>query len=61
MSDEETPEMIMWSKLLVAYRALKESKPNDRSEKDRRMAVAITKYEEMLGWYYTMVLMEFEG
>lgn len=61
MSDQETPNMIMWSKLLVAYRALKQAKPNDRSEEDRRYAVAITKYEELLGWYYTMVLMEFVG
>ena len=61
MSEEESPEIIMWSDLLDTYRKLKASKPNDRSEKDRRMAVAITKYEDLLAWYFLMVIQEFEG
>ena len=61
MLEEQSPESAMWSDLLETYRKLKESNPSDRSEKARRMAVAITKYEDLLSWYYTMVLMDFEG
>lgn len=58
---EEVERAIVWTRLVDTYRRLKASKPNDRSEKDRRMAVAITKYEDMLAWYHTMVLNDFEG
>ena len=61
MGEEEAPEMVMWSELLDTYRKLKALKPDERSEKARRMAVAITKYEDMLSWYFLMVSQEFVG
>ena len=61
MSEEESPDSSLWSELLSTYRALVAAKPGDRSEKDRRHAVAITKYQDLLSWYHTMILQEFEG
>ncbi len=45
----------VWNVLLVAYRKLKASKPDDRSERARRYAVTITEYEKMLSYFNTMV------
>ncbi len=45
----------VWNVLLVAYRKLKASKPDDRSERSRRYAVTITEYEKMLSYFNTMV------
>lgn len=44
-----------WDALIEAYRSLKAAKPGDRSEKDRRYAVAITKMEDVLSWYHYMI------
>lgn len=59
--DEPTPHEALWHELLVTYRKLAAAKPNDRSEKDRRYAVAITKYQDVLAWVHTMIVSEFEG
>lgn len=56
LADNET-----WSALLVAYRKLKASKPEERSEKARRYAVAITEMEKAMAYFYMMVLQDFEG
>lgn len=56
LADNET-----WSALLVAYRKLKASKPEDRSEKARRYAVTITEMEKVLSYFSTMVRGGFEG
>lgn len=56
LADDET-----WSALLAAYRKLKASKPDDRSEKARRYAVAITEMEKAMSYFDTMVVQEFEG
>lgn len=56
LADNET-----WSALLVAYRKLKASKPEDRSEKARRYAVTITEMEKAMSYFFTMVMQEFEG
>jgi hypothetical protein len=56
LADDET-----WSALLVAYRKLKASKPEERSEKARRYAVAITEMEKAMAYFYMMVLQDFEG
>lgn len=45
----------VWNALLAAYRKLKVSKPDDRSERARRYAVTITEYEKMLSYFNTMV------
>ena len=44
-----------WDALIEAYRSLKNAKPGDRSEKDRRYAVAITKMEDVLSWFYSTI------
>lgn len=59
--DEPTPDEVLWDELLATYRKLVAAKPNDRSEKDRRFAVAITKYQDVLSWVHTMIVSEFEG
>lgn len=46
---------IAWNALIEAYRSLKAAKPGDRSEKDRRYAVAITKMEDVLSWFHSMI------
>ena len=56
LADNET-----WSALLVAYRKLKASKPEDRSEKARRYAVTITEMEKTMSYFFTMVTQDFEG
>lgn len=59
--DEPTFDEELWNELLAAYRKLAAAKPNDRSEKDRRFAVAIAKYQDVLAWVHTMIVSEFEG
>ncbi len=61
MSDEPTPEMELWNEILGTYRKIVAAKPGDRSEADRRYAMLISKYQDIISWYNTMVLMEFEG
>jgi hypothetical protein len=56
LADNET-----WSALLFAYRKLKASKPEERSEKARHYAVAVTEMEKAMAYFYMMVLQDFEG
>lgn len=63
---EEVPntadeEMELWNELLSTYRKLKAAKPEERSERSRRIAVCLTEYEKMLGYFYTMIIFDFEG
>jgi hypothetical protein len=46
--------------LLDLWQKMIESKPNDRSEKDRRYAVAITKLQDTIAWFKAMVIDEFK-
>lgn len=46
--------------MLDLWQKLAEGKPNDRSEKDRRYAVAITKLQEAIVWFKMMVIDEFK-
>lgn len=39
----------------VLLKRLKARKPNDRSDKDRHYAVAITEAEKLLAWFYVWV------
>ena len=55
-ADEE-----LWNELLSTYRKLKAAKPEERSERARRIAVCLTEYEKMLGYFYTMIIFDFEG
>lgn len=43
-------------KLTEALEALKASKPNDRSEKDRYIAIAITDQEKVIAFYNQYVV-----
>lgn len=43
--------------LKAALELLKAGKPNDRSEKDRRYAVAITELEKTLAYFYLYVIL----
>lgn len=55
-ADEE-----LWNDLLSIYRKLKAAKPDERSERARRIAVCLTEYEKVLGYFYTMIIFDFEG
>jgi ABC-type phosphate/phosphonate transport system substrate-binding protein len=46
--------------MLDLWQKMTESKPNDRSEKDRRYAVAITKLQDTIAWFKAMVIDEFK-
>lgn len=47
---------VAMSSLGDTLRALRECKPNDRSERDRRYAVTITEMEKVLGYFHTWVI-----
>jgi len=42
--------------LLMSLNELRRSKPNDRSESDRRYAVTITNLEEVIAYFDTFVI-----
>lgn len=50
-SDYDTLEV-----LTLALDALKHGKPNDRSEKDRLYAIAITEQQKVIGFFNTWIL-----
>lgn len=43
------------SLLVEALEELREAKPNDRSDKDRRYAILITELEKLIAYYYVYV------
>lgn len=47
-----------WLAIQVAYAALKKAKPNDKSDTDRRYAIAITKMEDVISHVYTWIQKE---
>lgn len=64
MSDEETKpseEDYTLDKLLSAYNSLRDMKPDRRCELGRRVAVAVTEIEKVIGYYYTFVIPEFRN
>lgn len=61
MSEQESPSAAAWNALMDAYRTLKASKPDERSEEARRYAVTITEFEKVLSYFNTMVMQEFGG
>lgn len=54
------PDDQLLAALLDLWQKMTESKPNDRSEKDRRYAVAITKLQEAIVWFKMMVIDGFD-
>lgn len=44
--------------LRYALEMLKNEKPNDRSELDRRYAICITELEKVVGYYVTWIVMQ---
>lgn len=61
MIEETNLEEQLWNELLLTYRKVLALKPNDRSVNDRRFAILVTKYEDLLSWYFTMVIAKFSG
>lgn len=51
----------MLTALVATYNLLKASKPEDRGERARRYAVTITKFEEVVSYFNTMVVEGFKG
>ena len=47
-----------WTELMKAYHSLKDAKPGDRSELDRRYAIAITKMEDLLAHFHLWIVLE---
>ena len=47
-----------YEKLLYALQALRAEKPEDRSEKARRYAIAITELEKVIAYYYMFIEQE---
>lgn len=60
LTNQEVADQDTWTALLVAYRKLKASKPEDRSEKARRYAVTITEMEKAMAYFSAMVIAGFE-
>jgi len=58
MMETISADEFAWFKLKDALDALKEGKPNDRGEKDRAYAVAITEMEKLLAFFYFFVIAE---
>lgn len=58
---DSTPDTLMLTALVATYNLLKSSKPEDRSERARRYAVTITKLEEVVSYFNTMVVEGFKG
>lgn len=50
----------MLTALVTTYHLLKSAKPEERSERARRYAVAITEYEKMLAYFKAMVVEELQ-
>ena len=51
---------ISFGNLKTALAVLRNSKPNDRGEKDRAYAVTITEMEKLLAYFYFFVMMDEE-
>lgn len=49
-------EQTVEDSLRAALEKLKSEKPNDRSEKDRRYAIAITELEKAIAYYVAWVV-----
>lgn len=45
----------MYQALLVAFEEVKASKPNDKSELDRRYAIAITMLEQVIAYVWLWI------
>jgi hypothetical protein len=54
---DETTEDKVFTAMYEAYNLMRQSKPNDRSEMDRRYAVAITEMEKTIAYFYTWCVM----
>lgn len=50
-----SPDDICILAILGAMKTLREFKPNDRSDKDRRYAVTITELEKVYAYFFTWV------
>ena len=59
--NEETTIDLCGVQLYAALETLRENKPNDRSEKDRRFAVTITELEKVYAYYVTFAMDEGEA
>lgn len=59
--EDQTVDMKLWDQMVDLHRSLKAAKPEERSELSRRYAVAITEFEKAIGFFYLMVVQEFEG
>lgn len=46
---------VAYEKLLDALEALKQEKPDERSEEARRYAVTITELEKVIAYYWTFI------
>ena len=51
----------MWRRICQMRAVLIAMKSENRTEQDRRIAVAVTKFEYFLSWYNTMILEGFTG
>ena len=54
--DVESPDMQAMGDLMRALNRLRATKPNDRSEKDRRYAVTITEMEKVAAYFRFFVI-----
>lgn len=50
------PDDQLLASMLDLWQKMIESKPNDRSEKDRRYAMSITKLQDTIAWFKMMVI-----
>lgn len=58
MTQTQRPDEHAMNSIVIALYALKDGKPNDRSEKDRFYAVAITEAEKLLAYFRQYIFQE---
>lgn len=55
---ETQDDSFLLMRLNNALKLAREMKPNDRSEKDRHFAIAITELEKVIAYFYRWVVIE---
>lgn len=52
----DDPDLELLSSLRSTWQTMLDAKPNDRSERDRRYAIAITKMQDLVAWVKAMIV-----
>lgn len=58
MNEAQHVESSVWDQMLALWKKMENSRPADRSEQARRIAVAITEYQKVMAYWHTFVMEE---